>query len=41
MNLFKSGLKWLGKDFLWPMFGDLKENMKKQLETFWEGHDKK
>lgn len=24
MNVFKSGLKWLGKDFLWPMFSELK-----------------
>jgi hypothetical protein len=29
MNLFKNGLKWLGKDFLWPLFTDLKDNIKK------------
>lgn len=29
MSLLKNGLKWLGKDFLWPLFNDLKENMKK------------
>jgi hypothetical protein len=24
MNLLKNGLKWLGKDFLWPLFSELK-----------------
>jgi len=29
MNLLKGGLKWLGKDFVWPWISDLKENIKK------------
>ncbi len=41
MNVFKNGLKWLGKDFIWPLLSQLKQNMKKELETFWQSHDKK
>ena len=33
-------MKWLTKEVMDPLLKDLKENMKKELDTFWEGYDK-
>lgn len=40
MNLLKTGYKWVGKDFFTQYIKDLKENIQKELENFWESHDK-
>ena len=40
LHTLKEAYKWMGKDVIEPMLKDLKENLKKELETFWEGHDK-
>ena len=40
MNLLKETFKWLGKEVVDPLLKDLKENLKAELDKFWEGHDK-
>lgn len=39
MNILKQAYKWLGKDVISPMLGELKENLKKEIDTFWQGYD--
>jgi len=31
---------WLGKEVVEPMLNNLKEGLKKELDTFWEAYDK-
>lgn len=40
MNLLKAGYKWIGKDFFAQYTKDLKQNIVKELDHFWESHDK-
>lgn len=40
MNTLKSAYQWLGKETIEPMLKDLKEGLKKELDTFWEAYDK-
>ena len=35
LNLLKESYKWLSKDVVDPLLKDLKENLKKELDTFW------
>ena len=41
MHLFKESYKWLGKEAVEPMLGNLKEALKKQLDSWWESYDKR
>jgi hypothetical protein len=38
-NIIKEAYKWLGKDVVSPMLGELKENIKKEIDAFWESYD--
>jgi hypothetical protein len=38
-NIIKEAYKWLGKDVISPMLGELKENIKKEIDAFWESYD--
>lgn len=40
MNLLKEAYKWLSKQVVQPLIKDLKEGLKKELDTFWETYDK-
>ena len=40
MNLLKNAYKWMSKEVVEPMLKDLKENLKKELDTFWDSYDK-
>ena len=39
-NLLSDACKWLTKDVVDPFIKDLKENLKKWLDSFWDGYDK-
>ena len=39
INLLKSGYKWMGKEVVDAFLKDLKENIKKELDLFWETHN--
>jgi hypothetical protein len=39
VNVLKEAYKWLGKDVISPMLGDLKEALKKEIEAFWDSWD--
>ena len=40
MTTLKEAYKWMSKEVIEPMLKDLKENLKKDLDTFWDGYDK-
>jgi hypothetical protein len=40
LNTLKEAYMWLGKEVVEPMLTNLKEGLKKELDTFWEGYDK-
>lgn len=39
MNTLREAYKWLSKDVVEPMLKELKEGLKKELDTFWETYD--
>lgn len=39
MIIIKEAYKWLGKDVISPMLGELKENIKKEIDAFWDSYD--
>ena len=40
MNTLKEAYKWLSKEVVEPMLGNLKEALKKELDNWWESYDK-
>ena len=40
MNTLRESYKWLGKEVIEPMLGNLKEALKKELDTWWQSYDK-
>jgi hypothetical protein len=38
-TIIKEAYKWLGKDVISPMLGELKENIKKEIDAFWGTYD--
>lgn len=40
MTTLKEACKWMTKEFIEPQLKDLKEGLKKELDSFWETYDK-
>ena len=40
MNTLREAYKWMGKETVEPMLGNLKESLKKELDNEWENYDK-